>query len=517
MKYIKLFFILFLFFPCFSYSYEYYSVDYSRYGDFNTKSCIKTTDRFSNDGVANVLSCASKLGDSYLANTYRQKIGSVPADSTEASYFIFIFTATDSDYPTDYDIIYTFKAVSGCEDGEHLNEYTGKCQEPCPIGTNETQIFPDVAGMVTSACIGGCRADLYDNNPSMWFQNGTDDDPRPYGLFMFTGDFCEGNILGGGTAADGAGADDTGTDDGSGSDTGTDAGSGSDSGVCNVGSDDWPACDDVFGAMVDPTTPISNPVVTDDNDPTQTNPSDSEPADDTVPAPVESQTDVTEAIVSLNADLNNSIADVNTAIANLNNKSDKNNELIVTQIQSDYDQYVSLLAADEKNAEAITRAVAGNARVVEASNNNIADAINNICDPRVEVCENVGSHGLDSSDVQTMYSQMWDSAEKSQDDAENTLYDTVDDIIQTPVVHGDDASFFESAIKDALPNISDCSPLEFDVPYLNRTYSIDCTFSVQAKMIISWIIYMWTIIYLFDVVTQDITPKVVPYNRRRFH
>ncbi|KDN27175.1 mucin 17-like protein [Vibrio fortis] len=96
-------------------------------------------------------------------------------------------------------------------------------------------IFPIGTAKVSAVCQNSCRAEL--SSTAAWVQNGTDNDPRPFGLYNYTGKSCTGSEgSGGSTGSGGDGSGSGGDGSGSGGDGSGSGGDGSGSGGDGSGS-----------------------------------------------------------------------------------------------------------------------------------------------------------------------------------------------------------------------------------------------------------------------------------------
>ncbi|MEZ9238676.1 hypothetical protein AB4116_03745, partial [Vibrio splendidus] len=89
------------------------------------------------------------------------------------------------------------RAVS-CPAGKTLNEETGQCESPCKqMEGNQLGLvaFPEGSSLVSAVCRNSCKATLASGT---WVKGGIQNDPRPFGLYDYSGESCDGSESSGG-------------------------------------------------------------------------------------------------------------------------------------------------------------------------------------------------------------------------------------------------------------------------------------------------------------------------------
>ncbi|MEZ8624153.1 hypothetical protein AB6D17_25440, partial [Vibrio splendidus] len=111
--------------------------------------------------------------------------------------------------------------VTSCPVGTELNSESGKCENPCTeMEGNQLGLvaFPEGSSLVSAVCRNSCKATL---TSGTWVQGGIQNDPRPFGLYNYSGESCDGTETGGGETGGGeTGGGETGGGETGGGETG---------------------------------------------------------------------------------------------------------------------------------------------------------------------------------------------------------------------------------------------------------------------------------------------------------
>ncbi len=299
---------------------------------------------------------------------------------------------------------------------------------------------------------------------------------------------------------------------------------------CDINSAGWPQCLPWYDndPTPDPIEPIPAPSP--------------DPITPSVPAPVTSptgndagsNTDLINSITNLNEDNNQNFADMRTDLSGVLSKSQVSNDLLLDQIQNDIDIYnnqkaetqdlknsmVKAISAipdrDHTDEASINRAIgiAGD-KTVDAVDktteaiNQLSEKLPEQCVPTPEnnYCEN--PHGLNQDVISDMFGQINNEMDKQLVSADSTILNAVSDTIgQPPVDKGTVEPFLDLGVS-VLTSHDKCVPLDF------YSYEVSCDFSNRFKEIFGFLLYMWTVFTLTDILLTGITPNVTPYMRKR--
>ncbi|WP_412500715.1 hypothetical protein [Vibrio cyclitrophicus] len=108
-----------------------------------------------------------------------------------------------------------------CLVGETINRETGQCENPCKqMEGNQLGLvaFPEGSSLVSAVCRNSCKATLASGT---WVQGGIQNDPRPFGLYDYSGESCDGSESSGGETGGGeTGGGETGGGETGGGETG---------------------------------------------------------------------------------------------------------------------------------------------------------------------------------------------------------------------------------------------------------------------------------------------------------
>lgn len=299
---------------------------------------------------------------------------------------------------------------------------------------------------------------------------------------------------------------------------------------CDINSAGWPQCLPWYDN--DPTPDPIDPIPAPSPD----------PITPSVPSPVTpptgndagSNTDLINSISNLNEDNNQNFADMRTDLSGVLSKSQVSNDLLLDQIQNDIDIYnnqkaetqdlknsmVKAISAipdrDHTDEASINRAIgiAGD-KTVDAVDktteaiNQLSEKLPEQCVPTSDnnYCEN--PHGLTEGTISDMFGQINGQMDKQIVAADSTIMSAVSDVIaQPPVEESTVEPFLDKGIS-LLTRHDNCVPLDF------FGHELSCEFSDRFKQIFGFLLYIWTLWTLTDILLTGITPNATPYLRRR--
>ncbi|EGU31008.1 hypothetical protein VII00023_20727 [Vibrio ichthyoenteri ATCC 700023] len=307
---------------------------------------------------------------------------------------------------------------------------------------------------------------------------------------------------------------------------------------CVIGSAHWPEC----LADLDPTKPVTPPSggFNPDN-PDTSNPKppgfDKPEPDDVIPEET-TDTAVLEAIQNMNRDHNAAATalntDLNTGFSDVNNKlsqlSKINNEIGVTidkQMKQDFDiheaekqlllqQTGAIMAGDSSIVGAInsqTDSASADTRAIISKLNETRP-----CDPNTDPLSCEGASGMNSTLVKTTTDQINDSVNSSFAVVEAEITQAANSYLdesRLSPIKGYMDSAADLAIR-ALPDIGDCTSFSLPSPF-GGSIDFGCEFSVKFKAIASFLMYIYTLWTLIDILLNGVTPVsgTVPYLNRR--
>lgn len=322
----------------------------------------------------------------------------------------------------------------------------------------------------------------------------------------------------------------------------------------------------------DPTKDITDPsggsAIVDPNTPpidVEAEPEVEEPT----PAPDGSNSDIVQAITNqnrdfnrmvhtLNVDNNANFANVNRNLDMLNQRQDNTHTAIVESMKQDIEIYnnnkamqrqlqsellgsinsasesqvasTSLLgqkvvATGDKVIAAIDKGAFLNSLAVEQSGDKVTEAVNKLADklggeacvPTAEnkYCEN--PHGLSSGYASDAYTQMLDVAGGQLSAANSTLLSHVNNAVQKPMTD-EVQGYLDRSVSDLLdvmPSYQECQDLVLQT--VLGSFSLGCEFSKRLKSILAFVIYIYTLMTLSDILFNGVTPVAgtTPYISRR--
>jgi hypothetical protein len=300
---------------------------------------------------------------------------------------------------------------------------------------------------------------------------------------------------------------------------------------CKIGFAGWPECEPWYNK--DPTTPLDplEPPTPDPIDPVPPRPVDPvNPQPPLQPGDAFNDSRVIGAIQNLNKDMNFGFSDINGALQLQTNVLSNTNELVYQGLLQDLKIHDNQIANDNKNTGNIMGGLGG----IGESINGLGDAIGNIptpvpyddykvvaelemlnaraaleCVPAPEndYCEN--PHGLNEAYISTMFGQLNDKLDLELSAADSSLLGAATDLITKPPVDESTVKPFLDLSTSILTGNDKCVAIDW------FGYELGCEFSDKFKQIFGFLLYMWTLKVLMDILLEDITPNQKSYSHRR--
>lgn len=184
----------------------------------------------------------------------------------------------------------------------------------------------------------------------------------------------------------------------------------------------------------------------------------------------------------------------------------ENKELTLTQTKAIEDSATKVSDAIGTQTGALSKAIGDQTGALTNALNNLADKIPAPCEPNLDndYCEN--PHGLHSGVVGNLFTQMEQKTIKDLDEANVFISDSLQKVIDNPLTNDAEASVKDSTafLIDALGYSASCSPLVFVAN--GKKTTIDCDVSKKIKLILSFLIGMYTLMTLTDILLEGITP-----------
>lgn len=430
---------------------------------------------------------------------------------------------------------YVIYEKARCPSGERFNSSTIACEPKCDYGKNPDGTCMDACQFkqsiddkqslhwsayvygeqVTGACYGDfgatrCELERIPNDTTLCTDVDSGEftqNTRCHGKFQFTGNQCEGGTLFWG----------------------------------KDGPDTPIIPDDPIHDPDDPTGDIEDPSVLPDDSTNTVNPPDTGGVPDVEDPDTDESTDkgvvnaikglnsdVNKALNALNVDLNQSSADIQNQIIALNASMVTNTQAIQKQQINDNKIYENTKALIQQANGDITTAVNRNTNSVgevvkglddlQTTNADgfaeLSDKLDDLkpCEPTEEnnYCEN--PHGLGSDYVGDVLTQADKAVSGAMNSYEKTVTDAANNLIEKNLTAESEGHI--NAISDSflsvLPKPTPCMNLSLPTLGGGRA-SISCEFSQKLKMIISILIYIYTIKTLVEILLTEVTP--VPSNK----
>ncbi|WP_102277893.1 hypothetical protein [Vibrio cyclitrophicus] len=314
---------------------------------------------------------------------------------------------------------------------------------------------------------------------------------------------------------------------------------------CAIGFPNWPACLDDLDPTDDITPPSggfnpgSGPTANPDG-PTfdKPEPDDVTPTDTTDEAVLEAvqnaNRDSNEGFKALSIDLNNGFTSINNSLSNLNATNTAIGESVVDQMNQDYEIYQANkdLALQQTGAitagtsivtdalgsqtDALTGALGEQTGALTDAIGELASKLPEQCIPDAtnNFCEN--PHGLDESYIGDLFYQMDSATNDTIDDSHGLIEGFVQDVIDSPL-NDENESIMNNAtsvLLNALGFNESCSPLTFEAN--GENHSISCEVSEKIKLVLSFLIGIYTLMALLDILLDGITPQGAYSSPKRY-
>ncbi|EPW6455316.1 hypothetical protein ACWOGY_000942 [Vibrio vulnificus] len=368
-------------------------------------------------------------------------------------------------------IIYT--AVSSCPAGKELNPDTGKCETPPPQCTDDQIYNPETELCEPKWCNSSEAIEIMSQmEQECSAQNGILTDLKCDDLSHNISSQCDL------THKD----------------------------KCVIGMPAWPAC---LGDIYNPTDP-TNPL----DPPTDFNPETSNPNPDPLP-PSDSD--------SMHHDMNKNFNTLNNTLNSMDKTNREIGKTLVKQMEQDAAIYENNKALAQQIGGDTINAINSQTQSLLDGNKALVDALSGLgdrlepCDPILNPKECEGVHGVTEPMINNGMGLM--SQEITGRDVENEtlFYQKVEETSKNSYAP-ESKSYLSSMASDvvnALPRSTSCTATSLDTPY--GSFSIGCEFSVRLKEILAYVIYIYTLYTLSEILFNTVTPVpgTVPYSSRR--
>ncbi|MEZ9693504.1 hypothetical protein AB4300_05950 [Vibrio lentus] len=305
---------------------------------------------------------------------------------------------------------------------------------------------------------------------------------------------------------------------------------------CAIGFPNWPACLDDLDPTEDEITPPSggfnpsNPPTANPDGPSfdKPEPDDVTPTDTTDKAVLEAvqnaNRDSNEGFKALSTDLNRGFTDTNNALAKLNSTNTAIGESVVEQMNQDYaihqankDLALQQTGAITAGASSVTDALGSQTSTLTDAlgeqTSALTDAIGELssklpekCVPNAEnrYCENY--HGLEPNYIGETFGQMDDQVDGIISGGHGLIESSLQSYIDAPLTDEIESIMTDSTnvLLDVLGYNDSCSALTFEAN--GKSYAIDCEVSQQIKLVLSFLIGIYTLMTLIDILLDGIVP-----------
>ena len=307
---------------------------------------------------------------------------------------------------------------------------------------------------------------------------------------------------------------------------------------CKIGFAGWPECEPWYNE--DPTSPV------DPLDPPKPDPIDPTPPKPVIPVnpqpPLQpgapfNDSRVVGAIQNLNKDMNFGFSDINGALQLQTNILSNNNELIVHGLQQDLEIYENNKKLLLNNTESIVNAIGSiptpkpydDSGVIDAINGlsngkgyddskvidqlqGINDKLENQAEPCIPSEENgycEGPNGLTAEYIAEMFGQLNDRMDSELSAADTSILGAAKDLVTKPPVEKSTVEPFAELGISILTGNDNCVPMDW------FGFDLTCEFSDKFKSIFGFVLYIWTLFVLKDILLEEITPHQKSYGHRR--
>ncbi|MEZ9634059.1 hypothetical protein AB4299_12520 [Vibrio cyclitrophicus] len=304
---------------------------------------------------------------------------------------------------------------------------------------------------------------------------------------------------------------------------------------CAIGFPGWPDCIQDLDPTDDITPPSggfnpgSGPTANPDG-PTfdKPEPDDVTPTDTTDEAVLEAvqnaNRDSNEGFKALSTDLNKGFTSINNSLSNLNATNTAIGESVVDQMNQDYEIYqankdlaLQQTGAITAGASSITDALGAQTGALTGAlgeqTGALTDALGELaaklpeqCDPTEDNNYCQYPHGLGSEFISDTFGQMDNQVDGIISGGESLIESTLQSVIDSPL-NDENESIMNNAtavLLNALGFNESCSPLTFEAN--GNNYSIGCEVSEKIKLVLSFLIGIYTLMTLTDILLDGITP-----------
>lgn len=312
--------------------------------------------------------------------------------------------------------------------------------------------------------------------------------------------------------------------------------------ACVMGFPNWPDC---LGDY-DPTSPITPPDggFTSPDGSTDSTPDNGfdKPEPDAVTPNETTDTALLEAIQNLNRDsnqalgqisqdLNNNSADIKNKLTDINNSNNAIGQSIVDQMNQDYQiaeqnrllqlqQNSTIANVGELVSDSVFSASNNIANQLSSEGSRLNDTLNGIsekiCDPETDVRNCEGDHGLSYGDSSGFITEIADSANSASDMAYSGAVSAAQGFL-----NDSGTSEIENVLDNSIDNLlsklpSSGSCVSFSLPTLSGPVDFTCEFSDKFKTLASFLLYIYTLFTLIDILLTGVTPVAgtKPYSSR---
>lgn len=366
-----------------------------------------------------------------------------------------------------------FSSFSGCPNGQELNLDTGKCETPPPQCTDDEIYNPETELCEPKWCNSSEAIEIMSQmEQECSAQNGLLVDLKCDDLTHNISSQCDL------THKD----------------------------KCVIGMPSWPAC---LGDIYNPTDP-TNPL----DPPTDFNPETNNPNPDPLP-PSDSD--------SMHHDMNKNFNTLNNTLNSMDKTNREIGKTLVKQMEQDAAIYENNKALAQQIGGDTINAINSQTQSLLDGNKALVDALSGLGD-RLEPCDPVnnpkeceGVHGLTEPMIENGMGLMAQTITGRDVENETLFYQKVDETSKNAYAP-ESKSYLSSMTSDvinALPRSSSCTATSLDTPF--GSFSLGCEFSVRIKEILAYVIYIYTLFSLSEILFTTVTPVpgTVPYSSRR--
>ncbi|MDS1772514.1 hypothetical protein QX226_14310 [Vibrio vulnificus] len=275
---------------------------------------------------------------------------------------------------------------------------------------------------------------------------------------------------------------------------------------CVIGMPSWPAC---LGDIYNPTDP-TNPL----DPPTDFNPETSNPNPDPLP-PSDSD--------SMHHDMNKNFNTLNNTLNSMDKTNREIGKTLVKQMEQDAAIYENNKALAQQIGGDTINAINSQTKSLLDGNKALVDALSGLgdrlepCDPVLNPKECEGVHGLTEPMIENGMGLMAQTITGRDVENETLFFQKLNESSDTSY-EPETKSYLSSMTSDvinALPRSSSCTATSLDTPF--GSFSLGCEFSVRLKEILAYVIYIYTLFTLSEILFTTVTPVpgTVPYSSRR--